>query len=283
MSENVVELQKILEEVENDPEKHCPEEIKTTLRRFLDALEAGKIRAASKQPDGSWEVHSWVKHAILLCFRCGELADYSINRVFQFYDKDTLPPQDLSARAERPRVVPGGTAVRSGAYVGRRVIIMPPSYVNVGAYVDDETMIDSHVLVGSCAQIGKRAHLSAGVQIGGVLEPVGALPVIVEDDVFIGAKCGVFEGTIVRRGAVLGAGVVLTQGTPIYDLVNEHVYRPYNDKPLIVPEWAVVVPGARPARGAFAAQYGLAIQTPVIVRYREPGESGKVSLEQALR
>jgi 2,3,4,5-tetrahydropyridine-2-carboxylate N-succinyltransferase len=224
-----------------------------------------------------------VKRGILLCFRWGEIVDLSINRHFQFRDKDTLPPQDLAARANPPRVVPGGTTVRRGVYLGQRVVIMPPSHLNVGAYVDDETMVDSHVLVGSCAQVGKRVHLSTAVQLGGVLEPVGAMPVVIEDDAFIGAQCGVFEGTIVRSGAVLGAGVIVTRGTPVYDLVRETVYRAEGDRPLEIPERAIVVPGARPAKGAFARDNSLSLQTPVIVRYREPGESGALSIESAFR
>jgi 2,3,4,5-tetrahydropyridine-2-carboxylate N-succinyltransferase len=211
------------------------------------------------------------------------VVDFSINPTFQFRDKDTLPPQDLAARPAPPRVVPGGTTVRRGAYLGRRVIIVPPSFVNVGAYVDDESLVDSHVLVGSCAQVGKRVHLSAGVQLGGVLEPIGALPVIIEDDTFVGAQCGIFEGTVVSNGTVLGAGVILTRGTPVFDLVHEKTYRAAAGEPLVIPERAVVVPGARPAKGDFAREHGLSLQTPVIVRYREPGESSTFALEATVR
>jgi 2,3,4,5-tetrahydropyridine-2-carboxylate N-succinyltransferase len=258
-------------------------EAKALLRRFLAALEAGTIRAASKQPDGQWVAHSWVKRGILLCFRWSDLADYSINRTFQFYDKDTLPPQDLAARPNPTRIVPGGTTVRAGVYLGKRIVIGPPSFINVGAYIDDDSFIDSHALVGSCAQMGKRIHLSAGALIGGVLEPPNAMPVIIEDDAFIGAQCGVFEGTLIQSGAVLAAGVILTRGTPVYDVVREQIYRAEGERPLTIPERAVVVPGARSAKGSFAREHGLSLQTPVIVRYREPGESCGLLLEPELR
>jgi 2,3,4,5-tetrahydropyridine-2-carboxylate N-succinyltransferase len=265
------------------PDEVVRDQAKSLLAGFIAALESGAVRAASKQPDGQWVAHAWVKRGILLCFRWSDVADYSINRTFQFYDKDLLPPQNLAARPSPPRVVPGGTTIRSGAYVGRRVVIAPPSFVNVGAYIDDDTFIDSHALVGSCAQVGKRIHLSAGAQLGGVIEPPNAMPVIVEDDAFIGAQCGIFEGTWVRSGAVLAAGIILTRGTPIYDLVREQIYRAEGERPLIIPERAVVVPGARPAKGAFAEQHRLSLQAPVIVRYREPGETGGLALEDVIR
>ncbi|KPL08006.1 hypothetical protein AMJ85_09025, partial [candidate division BRC1 bacterium SM23_51] len=234
MTDNLADLEDQIERLDAaKPDEVARDEAKALLERFLAALESGAIRAASKQPDGQWAAHPWVKRGILLCFRWGRLADYSINRTFQFSDKDTLPPQDLSARAELPRVVPGGTTVRSGVYLGRGVVIMPPSYINVGARIDDETMIDSHVLVGSCAQVGRRVHLSAAVQVGGVLEPAGATPVIIEDGVFVGAQCGIFESTLVGCCAVLGAGVILTAGTPVYDLVREQIYRADGKCPLV--------------------------------------------------
>jgi len=284
MTDDIQDLQKRLERL-NSAERGqvSGDEAKSLLRKFLAMLESGEVRAASKQADGQWVTHAWVKRAIMLCYRWGDLTDYSINDWFQFADKDTLPPQNLKGRANPPRVVPGGTTVRSGVYIGRNVIIAPPSFVNIGAYVDDETMIDSHALVASCAQIGKRVHLSAGVLTGGVIEPPSARPVVIEDDVFVGANCGVFEGTLVRKGAVLGAGAVLTQSTPVYDLVREQIYRAQNDRPLEIPEYAVVVPGARSAGSAFAQEHGLSYQTPIIVRYRRPGEQASLALEPELR
>jgi 2,3,4,5-tetrahydropyridine-2-carboxylate N-succinyltransferase len=284
MTANVENLHREIERLAvAKPDEAARDQAKSLLAEFVAALESGAIRAASKQPDGPWVAHAWVKQGILLCFRWGEMVDYSINRTFQFYDKDLLAPQDLAARPRPPRVVPGGTTIRSGAYVGRSVVIAPPSFINIGAYIDDEAMIDSHALVGSCAQVGKRVHLSAGAQLGGVIEPPNAMPVIVEDDAFIGAQCGVFEGTQVRGGAVLAAGVILTRGTRVYDLVREQIYRAEGERPLVIPERAVVVPGARPASGPFAEQHHLSLQTPVIVRYRKPGEAGALALENAVR
>jgi len=284
MTEEIQELQKRLERLNSAKwGEASSDEAKSLLRKFLATLESGEVRAASKQADGQWVVHTWVKQAIMLCYRWGDLTDYSINDWFQFADKDILPPQNLKGRANPPRVVPGGTTVRCGVYIGRSVVIAPPSFVNIGAYIDDETMIDSHALVASCAQIGKRVHLSAGVLTGGVIEPPSARPVIIEDDVFVGAGCGLFEGTLVRKGAVLGAGVILTQSIPVYDLVCEQIYRAQDDRPLEIPEYAVVVPGARAARGPFAQEHGLSCQTPIIVRYRKPGEKESLALEPELR
>ncbi|MGH9634492.1 MAG: 2,3,4,5-tetrahydropyridine-2,6-dicarboxylate N-succinyltransferase, partial [Candidatus Angelobacter sp.] len=220
-------------------------------REFHEALTRGEVRAAEKQ-DGQWRVNAWVKQGILLGFRLGDLEE-SGSGVLSFVDKDTFPPRRFGL-SDRVRVVPGGSSIRSGAYIAPGVICMPPMYVNVGAYVDEATLIDSHALVGSCAQIGKRVHLSAAAQIGGVLEPVGASPVIIEDDVLIGGNCGVYEGTQVRSGAVLGAGTILTRATPVYDIVREHVYRSSADAPLIIPENAVVVPGSRAITKGKAAE-----------------------------
>jgi len=284
MTANVENLHREIERLAvAKPDETARDQAKSLLAEFVAALESGAIRAASKQPDSQWVAHAWVKQGILLCFRWGEMVDYSINRTFQFYDKDLLAPQDLAARPRPPRVVPGGTTIRSGAYLGRRVIVAPPSFINIGAYIDDEAMIDSHVLVGSCAQVGKRVHLSAGAQLGGVIEPPNAMPVIVEDNAFIGAQCGVFEGTQVRSGAVLAAGVILTSGTRVYDLVREQIYRAEGERPLVISEGAVVVPGARPASGTFAREHGLSLQTPVIVRYRQPGETGPLAIEPEIR
>src|SRR3954470_11788516 len=250
---------------------------------FRGALERGEIRAAS--PDASaptgWRVNVWVKQGILLGFRLGALTDVS-TAGFSFVDKSTYPTRNF-AMGDGVRVVPGGSSVRAGAYVARGVVCMPPMYVNTGAWVDEGTMVDSHALVGSCAQIGKRVHLSAAAQIGGVLEPVNANPVVIEDDVLVGGNCGVYEGTVVRAGAVLAAGVVLTRGTPVYDLVHERVYRGNAQQPLQIPPGAVVVPGARRVGGGWAEGQGLSLQTPVIVKYRDERTDVATALEGWLR
>lgn len=248
---------------------------------LISALNAGRIRAASRGADGTWTVHGWVKEGILLGFKFGTLRDYSAGR-FPYFDKDTYPLRPIQLD-DRIRLVPGGSSIRTGSYVAPGVVCMPPMYVNVGAYVDEGSMIDSHALVGSCAQIGKRVHLSAAVQIGGVLEPVGAMPVIVEDDVFLGGGCGIYEGCLIRRGAVLAPGVVLTGGTKIFDLVKEHVHSRASNGVLEVPEDAVVVPGSRPAAGDFAASNGLSLYAPVIVKYRDRKTAASTTLEDALR
>jgi 2,3,4,5-tetrahydropyridine-2-carboxylate N-succinyltransferase len=249
-------------------------------REFHEALTRGEIRAAEKV-DGQWRVNTWVKQGILLGFRLGELEE-SGSGALSFVDKDTFPARHFSV-ADRVRVVPGGSSIRSGSYIAPGVICMPPMYVNVGAYVDEATLIDSHALVGSCAQVGKRVHLSAAAQIGGVLEPVGASPVIIEDDVLVGGNCGVYEGTQVRSGAVLGAGTILTRATPVYDIVREQVYRSTTDAPLIIPENAVVVPGSRAITKGKAADWGLSLYTPVIVKYRDEKTQGSIELEDLLR
>lgn len=250
---------------------------------FRSALERGEIRSAS--PDAAaptgWRVNVWVKQGILLGFRLGVLEDYSSGS-FSLVDKSTFPPRRFGT-GDGVRVVPGGSAVRSGAYVARGVVCMPPMYINAGAYVDEGTMVDSHALVGSCAQIGKRVHLSAAAQIGGVLEPVNASPVIVEDDALIGGNCGVYEGTVVRSGAVLAAGTVLTRGTPVYDLVNGTVLRATDELPLIVPKDAVVVPGSRAVTRGKGQEWGLSLYCPVIVKYRDDKTSLSTALEDLLR
>jgi 2,3,4,5-tetrahydropyridine-2-carboxylate N-succinyltransferase len=250
--------------------------------RFRDALTRGEVRAAERSADGVWSANAWVKQGVLLGFRLGAMADLPAAGPMTFVDKDTFPPRTFSV-GDGVRVVPGGSSVREGAYVARGVVCMPPMYVNVGAYVDEGTMIDSHALVGSCAQIGKRVHLSAAAQIGGVLEPAGALPVVIEDDVFVGGNCGVYEGTIVRRGAILAPGVLLTGGTPLIDLVHDRVVRRVEGGALEVPENAVVVPGVRPAKGAGANTAGVGLYAPVIVKYRDAGTNAAVQLEEALR
>jgi 2,3,4,5-tetrahydropyridine-2-carboxylate N-succinyltransferase len=255
------------------------------MQAFLElraALEAGAVRAAdpdAASPNG-WRVNGWVKQGILLGFRLGRLQTSGVE--LSFVDKDTFPPRRF-APGQGVRVVPGGSAVRSGAYVARGVVMMPPSWVNVGAYVDEGTMIDSHALVGSCAQVGKRVHLSAGAQVGGVLEPVNARPAILEDDVLVGGNCGVYEGTMVRRRAVLAAGTILTRGTPVYDVVHGEVLRAEGDCPLTIPEDAVVVPGARAVTKGKAAEWGLSVYAPVIVKYRDEKTELSAALEDLLR
>jgi 2,3,4,5-tetrahydropyridine-2,6-dicarboxylate N-succinyltransferase len=247
-----------------------------------DALESGAIRSAepdSVAPTG-WRVNAWVKQGILLGFRLGHLAASGSD--LSFVDKHTYPHRKF-APEQGIRIVPGGSSVRSGAYLAKSVVCMPPMYVNVGAYVDEGTMVDSHALVGSCAQIGKRVHLSAAAQVGGVLEPINASPVILEDDVLVGGNCGVYEGTIVRRRAVLAAGTVLTRGTPVYDVVNGVVLRADGEKPLIIPEGAVVVPGARAVSKGKGQEWGLSVYTPVIVKYRDEKTELSLALEDLLR
>jgi 2,3,4,5-tetrahydropyridine-2-carboxylate N-succinyltransferase len=249
-------------------------------------LNNGEIRAAKRSvEDGSvegWIVNSWVKKGILLGFRLGQMHDYSPNAQFRYFDKSTFPLKALSAE-NGVRVVPGGTSVRDGSFVAPNVVIMPPAYINVGAYVDEGTMVDSHALVGSCAQVGKRVHLSAATQVGGVLEPVGAMPVIIEDDVMVGGNCGIYEGTIVKRRAVIGAGVVLTGSTPVYDLVKGTIHRRTAARPLVIPEGAVVVQGSRHVDGDFARQHHIAIYTPVIIKYRDEKTDAATALEESLR
>jgi 2,3,4,5-tetrahydropyridine-2,6-dicarboxylate N-succinyltransferase len=261
------------------------------MEAFLElrcALSEGRVRAA--EPDAGspvgWRVNPWVKQGILLGFRLGVLEEMGGDE-FSFVDKSTYPPRRFSA-AGGARIVPGGSSIREGAFLGRGVVCMPPMYVNVGAFVDEETMVDSHALVGSCAQIGKRVHLSAAAQIGGVLEPVNAAPVIIEDDVLVGGNTGVYEGTLVRRRAVLAAGTILTRGTPVYDIVRGEVLKARDGQPLIIPEGAVVVPGSRSLRpgaggGNRAAEWGLSLYTPVIVKYRDEKTELSSTLEELLR
>ncbi len=257
------------------------EEVLPILAQFVEALSAGRIRAAEPTPEGSWQTHSWVKQGILLCFRAGRLRLQRLG-AWRFTDVDTLGLRWFTP-AERVRLVPGGSAVRRGAYLAPGVVCMPPMYINIGAYVDEGTMVDSHVLVGSCAQIGKRVHLSAAAQIGGVLEPPAARPVIVEDDAFIGANCGLFEGVLVRRRAVLAAGVQLTATTPVYDLVYERILRGTPEAPLEIPEAAVVVPGIRLLDSPFARAHGVGLATPIIVKYRDAQTDARAALEASLR
>jgi 2,3,4,5-tetrahydropyridine-2-carboxylate N-succinyltransferase len=262
-----------LGEVERDPEA------RKVFLEFRDQLTQGKIRAAEKI-NGNWAVNTWVKQGILLGFRLGVLAEMPAG--LSFVDKDTFPARQFTT-ADRVRVVPGGSSIRVGAYVAPSVICMPPMFINVGAYVDEGSMIDSHALVGSCAQIGKRVHLSAAAQVGGVLEPVNAAPVIIEDDVLVGGNCGIYEGTLVRSRAVLGAGTILTRSTPLYDLVRSEVYRSSPNGSLEVPENAVVVPGSRAVKKGAAAEWNLSLYTPVIVKYRDEKTDQGIELEDWLR
>ncbi|HYP54300.1 MAG TPA: 2,3,4,5-tetrahydropyridine-2,6-dicarboxylate N-succinyltransferase [Pyrinomonadaceae bacterium] len=250
---------------------------------FKAALNHGEVRAAERGDDGRWHTNAWVKQGILLGFRMGRLADMSpADRKLVFVDKHTYPVRDF-AEGDRVRVVPGGSSVRDGAYVAPGVVCMPPMYVNAGAYVDEGTMIDSHALVGSCAQVGKRVHLSAAAQLGGVLEPVGAVPVVIEDDVLVGGNCGVYEGTIVRERAVLAPGTILTGATPVYDLVRGRVYRRTEDAPLEIPAGAVVVPGSRAVTTEKGREWNLSLYAPVIVKYRDEKTERAVQLEDYLR
>ncbi|MFL6277848.1 MAG: 2,3,4,5-tetrahydropyridine-2,6-dicarboxylate N-succinyltransferase [Blastocatellia bacterium] len=248
---------------------------------FKQRLNAGEVRAAEKR-DGEWRVNFWVKQGILLGFRMGRIENFSINNQFRFYDKHTYPLKHLTADSG-VRVVPGGSSLRDGCYIARGVTCMPPMYINVGAYVDEGTMIDSHALVGSCAQVGRRVHISAAAQIGGVLEPIGQMPVIIEDDVLVGGNCGVYEGAIVRERAVLAPGTILTGGTVVYDLARDEFYRKTADAPLEIPAGAVVVPGTRAVTRGRGPEFGLAIYTPIIVKYRDEKTDAAVRLEDFLR
>src|SRR5499427_5968087 len=250
---------------------------------FKTALNRGEIRAAERDTKGKWQTNSWVKRGILMGFRMGLIIEQTPSGApLQFLDKNTYPIRRFST-ADRVRIVPGGSSIRDGAYIAPGVVCMPPMFVNAGAYVDEGTMIDSHALVGSCAQIGKRVHLSAAAQIGGVLEPAGAIPVIIEDDVIVGGNCGIFEGTIVRERAVLASGAIITGSTPVFDLVREKIYRRSADAPLEIPAGAVVVPGARAIQTDKGREWGLSIYAPVIVKYRDEKTDAATQLEEALR
>jgi 2,3,4,5-tetrahydropyridine-2,6-dicarboxylate N-succinyltransferase len=246
------------------------------------ALNAGTVRAAERGPDGRWRANAWVKAGILLGFRLGRVQPAAAGSPFPFYDKDTYPLRRITLD-DGVRIVPGGSSLRDGCYVAPGVVCMPPMYVNVGAYVGEGTMIDSHALVGSCAQVGRRVHLSAAAQIGGVLEPAGALPVIIEDEVLVGGNCGVYEGTIVRERAVLAPGTILTGGTPVFDLVHDRVYRRDGERPLEIPAGAVVVPGTRAVRSGPGLDSGIGLYAPVIVKYRDEKTDTATRLEELLR
>ena len=260
-------------------------ESRVVFAKLRAELSAGHVRSA--EPDAAaptgWRVNTWVKQGILVGFRCGDLVDLSMDGGRWFFgDKDTLPLKAMNT-GMGVRVVPGGSSIRDGAYIGRGVICVPPMYINIGAYVDDSSLVDSHALVGSCAQIGKRVHISAGAQIGGVIEPVGAIPGVVEDDVLIGGNTGIYEGAVIKRRAVIGAGTILTGSTPIYDLPQSRIIKPEGDSPLVVPEGAVVVPGARAVTQGAGPQWGLSLSTPVIVKYRDEKTDARTNLEQWVR
>lgn len=258
-------------------------EARAAFEELKAALEAGTVRSAEPDPASptGWRVNTWVKQGILLGFRFGDLRDLSMGD-WPFYDKDTMPLKRPGPHAG-VRIVPGGSSVREGAFLGHGVICMPPMYINVGAYVDDSTLVDSHALVGSCAQIGRRVHLSAAAQIGGVIEPVGAMPVIIEDDVLVGGNCGVYEGAIVKTRAVLASGTIITGSTPVYDLPKGRIIKPEPGQPLIVPEGAVVVPGARAVTVGAGKDWGLSLATPVIVKYRDDKTDARTELEKWIR
>jgi len=280
-----VEISREIEQLFDDNPGRYAEEHLRLFQRFKDALNAGEIRAA--EPDAArasgWRVNAWVKKGILLGFRIGTMVDMSIDASRQpFFDKSTYPVKKFSAESG-VRIVPGGSSIRDGCYVGKGVTCMPPMYINAGAYVDDGTMVDSHALIGSCAQIGKKCHISAAAQIGGVLEPVGALPVIIEDEVLVGGNCGVYEGTVVKKRVVLGSGTIINRSTPVYDLVTGAVHSASADEPLVIPENAVVVAGSRAIAKGRGKDWNLSLYTPVIVKYRDAKTDVKVQLEDLLR
>jgi len=283
MSDSLSTLKSAIERLSTGETISSADEARPIFFEFRTALTRGEVRAAEKVA-GCWVVNAWVKQGILLGFRLGELKEMSDGDVLSFVDKDTFPARRLTL-TDHIRLVPGGSSIREGAYVAPSVICMPPMFINVGAYVDEGSMIDSHALVGSCAQIGKRVHLSAASQIGGVLEPINAAPVIIEDDVLIGGNCGVYEGTLVRARAVLGAGTILTRSTPLYDLVRGEIYRASPEHPLEVPENAVVVPGSRAVKKGKGKSddWNLSLYTPVIVKYRDEKTERGIELEEWLR
>ena len=274
-----------IEQLFDFPPAHYTEEHRRTFEGFKAALNRGEVRAA--EPDAAsktgWRINAWVKKGILVGFRMGEVVDMSVDRERQpFFDKDTYPVKAISL-ASQLRIVPGGSSIRDGAYIGRGVTCMPPMFINAGAYVDDGTMIDSHALIGSCAQVGRNCHISAGAQLGGVLEPIGALPVIIEDEVMVGGNCGVFEGVVVKRRAVLGSGVILNGSTAVYDLVREQIYTATDCSPLVIPEEAVVVPGSRAISHPAGQRWKLSLYSPVIVKYRDARTNERVQLESLFR
>lgn len=281
---NLDELQRSVEQLAATPAGTRDSEARVVVAALLGHLEAGTVRAAIRADDGRWQAVPWVKRGILLGFRAGALADMTGEggTPFSFVDKDTYPTRRFSV-ADGIRVVPGGSTIRRGTYVAPGVVCMPPMYVNVGAWIGAGTMIDSHALVGSCAQIGERVHLSAAAQIGGVLEPINGSPVVIEDDVVVGGNCGIYEGTVVHERAVIGAGVILTRSTPVFDMVREAVYKATDGSPLEIPAGAVVIPGARAVARVWGKEHGLSVQTPIIVKYRDGKTDAATVLEEWLR
>jgi 2,3,4,5-tetrahydropyridine-2,6-dicarboxylate N-succinyltransferase len=275
-------LREAIEAIAERPGNDFSPQDKVTFKDFKYALNRGEIRAAERTESGKWQVNSWVKLGILLGFRMGVITDMSEGESFKFFDKSTYPVRATKIQ-ENVRIVPGGSTIRDGVYIAPGVVCMPPMFVNAGAYIDAGTMIDSHALVGSCAQIGRRVHISAAAQIGGVLEPVGAVPVIIEDDVLVGGNCGVYEGTIVRERAVLASGTILTGSTPVYDLVRGEIYQRTGDGPLEIPAGAVVVPGARAVTTQRGRDWGLSLYAAIIVKYRDEKTDTAVRLEDYLR
>ena len=274
-----------IEQLFDCPPPQYTEDHRRTFEAFKAALNRGEVRAA--EPDAAsktgWRSNAWVKKGILIGFRMGKMVDMSVDRVrLPFFDKDTYPVKAVSL-ASQVRIVPGGSSIRDGAYIGRGVTCMPPMFINTGSWVGDGSMIDSHALVGSCAQVGANCHISAAAQIGGVLEPVGALPVIIEDEVLVGGNCGVYEGTVVKRRAVLGSGTILNRSTPVYDVVRGEIYRATDDEPLVIPENAVVVPGTRAITSGPGLDWGLSLAAPVIAKYRDSKTDTRIQLEHLLR
>ena len=275
-------LREQIEAIAARPGNEFSPEDRAVFEALKTALNRGEVRAAEKDASGKWLVNAWVKQGILLGFRMGAIIDMSVGESFKFFDKDTYPARPTKID-DNIRIVPGGSTIRDGVYIAPGVVCMPPMFVNAGAYVDEGTMIDSHALVGSCAQVGKRVHVSAAAQIGGVLEPVGAVPVIIEDDVLVGGNCGVYEGAIVRERAVLGSGTILTGSTPVYDLVRGEIYQRDKDGPLEIPAGAVVVPGARAVTTERGRNWGLSLYAAIIVKYRDEKTDSAVQLEDYLR
>jgi 2,3,4,5-tetrahydropyridine-2,6-dicarboxylate N-succinyltransferase len=275
-------LQNEIEQIFDSHSEFNQEKFSEIATDLIEKLNIGVIRAAEPTENGEWKVNIWVKKGILLLFRYGRLVAMNNESGFPYFDKDTIPVHSFNIK-NNVRIVPGGSSIRSGCYVAEGVICMPPMYINIGSYVDTGTMIDSHALVGTCAQIGKNVHLSAASQIGGVLEPPGARPVIVEDNVMIGGNCGVYEGTMLRKRVVLGSGVILTASTKVFDLVNEKILKSEIGKPLEIPEGAVLVPGSRTVDTPFAKKQGLSIASPLIIKYRDEKTDARTALEESLR
>jgi 2,3,4,5-tetrahydropyridine-2-carboxylate N-succinyltransferase len=278
-------LAPLIEELFESKKTEYSDEGRRIFQEFKNRLNRGEVRAAEPNAAAAtgWQVNVWVKKGILLGFRMGLIVEMGPYPTPQpFLDKSTYPVKTIH-KQDGVRLVPGGSSIRDGSFVGRGVVCMPPMFINVGAYVDEGTMVDSHALIGSCAQVGKKCHISAGSQIGGVIEPIGAMPVIVEDEVMVGGNCGVYEGTVVQRRAVLGTGTILNGSTPVYDLVKDCVYAATDEQPLVVPEGAIVVPGAREVKHPAGAKWGLSLYAAVIVKYRDEKTDARVRLEELLR